>query len=69
MEGLKMESPPTIIIELIDWSPPLFKVVSVDRRLIDESNLKVGEELTDTDLDYLMDIFGEYGVEVRYPKQ
>ena len=63
-----MESPPTVVIELVQWSPPLFRVVSVDTEIISESNLKPGEVLTDTDLDYIMDVFGEFGVLVNYPK-
>jgi hypothetical protein len=63
-----MDSPPTIVIELTQWSPPLFKVVSVDQNLISESNLTIGEQLTDADLDYLMDVFSDYGVEIRYPR-
>jgi hypothetical protein len=64
-----METPPTVIIELCEWSPPLFRVLYVDERIISNSNLKAGEILTDTDLDYIMDIFGEFGVQVNYPKE
>ena len=64
-----METPPTVIIELYEWSPPLFRVLHVDERIISKSNLKAGEILTDTDLDHIMDIFGEFGVQVNYPKE
>jgi hypothetical protein len=66
-EGLAMDLPPTIVLELTQWSPPLFRVISVDRNVISESNLTIGEQLTDTDLDYIMDILSGYGVEIRYP--
>jgi len=63
-----MKSPPTIVIDLVEWSPPLFRVVSVDVETISESNHKPGEVLTATDLDYIMDFFGDLGVQVSYPK-
>ena len=63
-----MVSPPTIVLELHQWSPPLYRVIAVDGNLISEDNLKVDEILTDTDLDYIMDAFGDFGVEVKYPK-
>jgi hypothetical protein len=62
-----MDSPPTVVLELHQWSPPLYRVIAVDGNLISEENLSVGELLTDTDLDYIMDVFGDFGVEVRYP--
>ena len=63
-----MDSPPTIILELHQWSPPLYRVVAVDGSLISEDNLKVDELLTDKDLDYIMDAFSDFGVEVKYRK-
>ena len=45
------------------------EVVAVDGNLISEDNLKVDELLTDKDLDYIMDAFGDFGVEVKYPKK
>ena len=64
-----MDSPPTIVLELHQWSPPLYRVMAVDGNLISEDNLKVDELLTDKDLDYIMDAFGDFGVEVKYPKK
>ena len=64
-----MDSPPTIVLELQQWSPPLYRVMAVGGNLISENNLKVDEILTDTDLDYIMDVFGDFGVEVKYPKK
>ena len=64
-----MVSPPTIVLELHQWSPPLYRVIAVDGTLISEDNVKVDEILTDTDLDYIMDAFGDFGVEVKYPKK
>ena len=64
-----MDSPPTIVLELHQWSPPLYRVMAVDGNLISENNLKVDEILTDTDLDYIMDVLGDFGVEVKYPKK
>ena len=64
-----MDSPPTIVLELHQWSPPLYRVMAVDGNLISEDNLKVDELLTDKDLDYIMDAFGAFGVEVKYPKK
>ena len=64
-----MDSPPTIVLELHQWSPPLYRVMAVDGNLISENNLKVDEILTDTDLDYIMDVFGDFGVEVKYQKK
>ena len=63
-----MDSPPTIVLELHQWYPLLYRVVAVDANLISEDNLKVYELLTDKDLDYIMDAFGDFGVEVKYPK-
>lgn len=62
-----MDSPPTIVLELYQWTPPLYRVIAVDGNLISEDNLKVGELLTDADLDYIMDVFSDFGVEVKYP--
>ena len=64
-----MDSPPTIVLELHQWSPLLYRVVAVDANLISEDNLKVDELLTDKDLDYIMDVFGDFGVEVKYPRK
>jgi hypothetical protein len=64
-----MDSPPTIVLELHQWSPPLYRVVAVDGNLISEENLKVDEILTDKDLDYILDVFGDFGVEVKYPRK
>jgi len=43
-------------------------VLYVNHTLISEDNLAIGERLTDTDLDYLFDVFGDFGVEVIYEK-
>ena len=63
-----MNAPPTIVIRLHTPSPPVYKVERVNRDLIDESCLRIGELLTDTDLDDVITIFGEFEVEVIYPE-
>jgi len=62
-----MKAPPTVVLELVETSPPRFKVVAVDERLIGEDNLTVGELLSDSDVDFLFEAYGDFGVEVRYP--
>jgi hypothetical protein len=63
-----MKTPPTIVIRLHTLSPPVYKVERVNRDLIDESCLRIGELLNDSELDDVMTIFGEFDVEVIYPK-
>jgi hypothetical protein len=62
-----MKAPPTVVLELVETSPPRFRVIAVDERLICEDNLTVGELLSDSDVDFLFEAYGQYGVEVRYP--
>lgn len=63
-----MKTPPTIVIRLHTPSPPVYIVERVNRDLIDESCLRIGELLNDSELDDVMTIFGEFDVEVIYPK-
>ena len=63
-----MKTPPTIVIRLHTHSPPVYIVERVNRDLIDESCLRIGELLNDSELDDVMTIFGEFDVEVIYPK-
>ena len=63
-----MKTPPTVLLELVETSPPTFRVTYVDEQLISNENLQVGELLTDTDVDFLFEAYGDFGVEVRYPK-
>ena len=68
MEFLAMKEKATIVLRLINDTPLVFEVLYVNHTLISEDNLTVGERLTDTDLDYLFDVFGDFGVEVIYGK-
>lgn len=61
-----MKAPPTVVLELVETSPPLFKVIAVDERLISDDNLTVGELLDESAVDFLFEAYGDYGVEVRY---
>jgi hypothetical protein len=63
-----MKTPPTVLLELVEMSPPMFRVTYVDARLISNDKLQVGELLTDTDVDFLFKAYGDFSVEVRYPK-
>lgn len=62
-----MKAPPTVVLELVETSPPLFKVLTVDAGLITKDNLTVGELLNESAVDFLFEAYGDYGVEVRYP--
>lgn len=44
-----MKAPPNVVLELVETSPPCFKVVAADESLINEDNLKVGDLLSDCD--------------------
>jgi len=61
-----MKAPPTVVLELVETSPPRFKVIAVDERLISEDSLSVGELLSDTDLDFLFENYRSSAIEVRY---
>jgi len=63
-----MKPPPTVVLELVATSPPRFKVIAVDERLISEDSLSVGELLSDTDLDFLFENYRSSAIEVRYLK-
>lgn len=62
-----MKAPPTVVLELVETSPPLFRVLTVDAGLITKDNLTVGELLNESAVDFLFESYGDYGVEVRYP--
>ena len=58
-----------VLLELVETSPPRFRVIRVDKRLIGNGNLQVGELLTDADVDFLIEVYGDLRVEIRYPNQ
>lgn len=63
-----MKAPPTVVLELVETSPPRFKVIAVDERLISEDNLTVGELISDSELDFLFENYQDSAIEVRYLK-
>jgi hypothetical protein len=63
-----MKTPPTVLLELVETSPPMFRVIYVDEQLINNDHLQVGELLTDTEVDFLFEAYGDISVEVQYPK-
>lgn len=63
-----MKVPPIVVIEFVEASTPLFRVIRVDQNLISEGNITVGELLSDSDIDFLLELWGDHAVEVKYPK-
>jgi hypothetical protein len=76
MEFVAMKEKATIVVRLVNDNPeetpsdtsPIFEVLYVNHTLISEGNLALGERLSDTDLDYLFEVFGDFGVEVIYKR-
>ena len=56
----------TIVVKCLSTHPPTFEVLYVNEHLMSEENLKVGEILSETDLDFLFEAYSDFGVEVRY---
>ena len=56
----------TIVVKCLSTHPPTFEVLYVNESLISEENLKVGEILSETDLDFLFEAYSDFGVEVLY---
>jgi hypothetical protein len=56
----------TIVVKCLSTHPPTFEVLYVNESLISEENLRVGEILSETDLDFLFDAYNDFGVEVLY---
>ena len=61
-----MQANETIVVKCLSTHPPTFQVIRVNATLISEENLKVGEILSEADLDYLFDAYNDFGVEVLY---